>query len=85
LKYAGIAALSAVDIVSNPKKGVEDAISNFKSGNIWNAVKDTAVDAADRWLPPEISIPVDLVANTCWTNPPQFHCTWKGAIKAVGD
>lgn len=82
LKYGALAALSAVDILADPKDGIEHTIQNFKSGNIWQAVKNTGEDAANAWLPPYVSIHLDFVADTCFSNP-HLHCTWKGAENAA--
>ena len=82
LKYGAIAALAGIDIVAKGPSGISDAVKMFKSGNVLTALEMTAEGVATL-LPPYLSIPIEFVAQACFSHPPKMHCTKQAAINAV--
>ncbi len=82
LKYGALAALAGIDIAAKGPSGISDAVQMFKSGNVL-AAAEMAAEGAATLLPAYLSIPIEFIAQACFSHPPQMHCTKQGAINAA--
>lgn len=82
LKYGAIAALAGIDIAARGPSGISDAVKMFKSGNVLTAAEMAAQGVATR-LPAYLSVPIEFIAQACFSHPPKMHCTKQAAIKAA--